>query len=276
MNYWQERIRKAQEELMDRTINQVDTQLKKYYFNVAKKCIDDFEATYNKLLADLAEGREPTPADLYKMDKYWQLQVQVRDELQKLGDRKIKLLSKAFEENWFDTYYAIVIPNIDLDNTRLYNTIDKSMVQQMINQIWCADGKTWSQRIWADTDRLAADLNDELIHIVSTGKSSKDLINKLRANCQERFDMSYRRAATLVRTEVAHIQTEAAKKRYEDYGVQEVEVIPSHDYVNKRTGRKTETCEKCKALEGKRFPVGSVMPLPVHPNERCCLVPVIE
>lgn len=264
MTYWQDRLFKAQEAIAAKTTNQVDRQMRKYYKTTMNRIIADFEDTYNKYLLSVGEGREPTPADLYNMDKYWQMQGQIKAELQKLGDRKIKLLSKAFEENWFDTYYSIVLPQIGHLEERSFSTIDNSLVQQMINQIWVADGKTWSQRVWKDADLLAETLNEQLINCVTTGKKT----SQLKTMLQERFGVSYGRALTLVRTEVAHIQTEAAKTRYHDYGIQYVEVLTAH-------GGKTEPCEQCKALEGKQFPIDGMMPLPVHPNERCCVVPVV-
>lgn len=264
MSYWQDRLFKAQEAIAAKTINQVEKQMRKYYQTAMAHVISDFEATYDKYLASIGEGRAPTPADLYKLDKYWQLQGQIKNELQKLGDRKIKLLSQAFESNWFDTYYSIVLPQIGDLEDRSFNTFDKSLVRQMIDKIWVADGKTWSQRIWDDSNRLAETLNEQLITCVTTGKKTSQLKKLL----QERFGVSYSRAQTLVRTEVAHIQTEAAKQRYKDYDIQYVEVLTAH-------GGKTEPCELCKALEGKKFPINGVMPLPVHPNERCCVVPVV-
>ena len=63
-----------------------------------KRTIADFEATYDKLLATVADGVEPTPADLYKLDRYWELQAQLKTELEKLGERQVKLFSDAFEE----------------------------------------------------------------------------------------------------------------------------------------------------------------------------------
>jgi SPP1 gp7 family putative phage head morphogenesis protein len=215
-------------------------------------------AVLNKILNAVEEGKEPTPADLYKLDKYWEAQAQMRRELQKLGDKEIQMLSKAFETNFFEVYYSIALPG-----TATFNSIDKEVVQQLINSVWVADGKQWSQRVWDNTERLAQTLNEELIHIVATGKKNSDLKQIL----QERFNVSYHRAETLVRTEVAHIQTEAAKKRYEDYGIQFVEVLVDED---------DRTCKLCKALKGKKFPTSATPPLPVHPNERCCLIPVIN
>jgi SPP1 gp7 family putative phage head morphogenesis protein len=258
MGYWQDRIAKNQEKIQDKTIKQINKQLQRYYGRAMDRVIRDFESVYNKVWKAMEEGKEPTPADLYKLDKYWEAQAQMRRELQRLGDRNIQILSKAFETNFFEIYYSIALPG-----EAAFNTIDTAAVSQLINGVWVADGKQWSQRVWDNTERLAQTLNDELIHIVATGKKDSDLKQAL----QERFNVSYHRAETLVRTEVAHIQTEAAKKRYEDYGIEYVEVLVDPD---------DRTCELCKALQGKRFPTTGTPPLPVHPNERCCLVPVLD
>ena len=66
---------------------------------------------------------------------------------------------------------------------------------------------------------------------------------------------------------MAHIQTTAAQKRYEDYGIKEVEVLVDED---------ERTCPICSKLEGKRVPIHGVMPIPAHPNCRCCIIPVVE
>ena len=196
MSYWKDRMALSQTKLTNKSIKQIEKQMKKYYGETMKKTIADFEATYNKVLAAIEEGRQPTPADLYKLDKYWQMQGQLRQELQKLGDRQVAALSKAFEENFFEIYYSIGIPGMEA-----FNTIDNEMVQQMINHIWVADGKSFSQRIWENNELLAATLNDELINCVVAGKKTTDLKNML----QERFNVGYSRVDALVRTELAHI-----------------------------------------------------------------------
>lgn len=257
MNYWLNRIAKNQEKISDKTIKSINYQMQKYYGRAAERVIRDFEAVYLKILNNVEDGKEPTPADLYKLDKYWQAQAQMRRELEKLGNKQIKLLSAAFETNFFEVYYSLALPG-----EPLFNTVDTEAVKQLLNAVWVADGKQWSQRVWDNTERLATTLNEELVHIVATGKKNSDLTKAL----QERFDVSYHRANTLVRTEVAHVQTEAAKQRYKDYGIEEVEVLVDED---------EKTCDICKALIGKKWKITDTPPLPAHPNERCCLVPVI-
>lgn len=257
-NYWAERMAKAQDKITQKHIEDVEKQLSKYYSTAMKRTIADFEATYDKLLATVADGVEPTPADLYKLDRYWELQAQLKTELEKLGDRQVKLFSDAFEEQFFDIYNSISIPS-----ATAYSTIDKGIAQQMINQIWVADGKNFSQRIWGNTEKLIETLNDELINCVATGRSTEDLKQLL----QKRFKVSYSNADSIVKTETAHIQTQAARKRYEDYGIQEVEVWADED---------ERRCEVCGKLHQKRYPVGANMPIPAHPRCRCAIIPVVE
>lgn len=258
MSYWSDRQAQAQQKLTSKNIKDIEKQLEKYYYSTMKRVIADFESTYEKLLSTIADGKQPTPADLYKLDRYWQLQGQLKEELEKLGNRQAALLSKKFVEEYADIYRALEIKD-DL----FFGEISEETVRQMINQIWCADGKSWSSRVWANIDKLQETLNDNLIHCVLTGKKTSELKEMLMND----FGVSYSRADTIVRTEMAHIQTQAAQQRYMNYGIQEVEIWA--DYDERR-------CDVCGSLHKKRYPVCATMPIPAHPNCRCCIIPVVE
>ena len=257
MNYWAKRQAKIQEALANKSEKKIKQQLAKYYGASAKRVIENFERVYNKLLAQQADGKELTPALLYKLDSYWAMQGQLRQELQKLGEKQIALLTKEFEIMFFDVYYSIAP-----EGMQAFNTIDAAAAQQMINAIWCADGKDFSQRIWGNTERLIESLNEQLILTVSTGKKTTDLKHKL----QERFVVSYSRANTLVRTELAHVQTMAAKQRYEDYGLKYYEILGNDD---DSCGNHSPDCHE---MDGEKFlysemNVGVNAP-PFHPERR--------
>lgn len=258
MDYWAKRTGKAQEKLTTKNITETEAQIKKYYQRSMKRTLDDFEKTYNKVLVSIGEGREPTPADLYKLDTYWKMQGQLRHELEALGDKQVKYLSKKFESQFHEIYNSIA-----LKGDAAFGTIDEELAKQLINQIWCADGQSWSSRVWTNTSKLQQELNDGLVECLITGKKSGDLKKLL----MERFEVSYNRADTLVRTEMAHIQTQAAQQRYKDYGISEVEILVDRD---------ERTCDVCAELEGKRYPIKGRMPVPAHPRCRCCIVPVVE
>ena len=184
-DYWAERDADAQNRITDKGIEKTNAQMRKYYKSAMDRVIRDFEATLDKLNAAAAEGMQPTPADLYKLDKYWQMQGQLRQELRKLGEKENALLTKNFELNYFEVYHSI-----NIEGLTAFNTIDKAAVHQMINSSWLSDGKTFSQRIWNNTDRLVETLNEKLIECVATGKKTTELKNLL----QERFLVSYNKA----------------------------------------------------------------------------------
>ena len=219
-NYWGERAARTQAALSDKSIAQTEKQLKLYYQSTFKKTLDNFTKTYEKIFQRIIEGKEVTPADLYKLDTYWQLQGQLKQELQKLGDKQAAFLSKKFVAQYKAIYEGLALPG-----GATFTTLDDGLVKQMINQIWCADGKSWSSRIRTNTERLAEALNEHLIHCVATGAKPTELKKLL----QRDFGASYSAADSLVRTEMAHIQTQAAQKRYEDYGITEVEILADED-----------------------------------------------
>lgn len=258
MDYWQKRMKEAQEKQANKSIKETQKQLRAYYIRAMKSVLDGFTATYDKLLSTMGEGEIPTPADLYKLDKYWKLQGRLKRELQRLGDNQIAELSKKFEEEFWCIYEAMA-----LTSQEAFSSMSKEGARQLINQIWCADGKSWSQRVWNNTDRLQQALNDKLTECVITGKTT----SQLKKFLQDEFGVSYNRADTIVRTEMAHIQTQAARQRYQEYGIQEIEIYADTD---------NRTCPICAKLDGKRFGINDSLPIPAHPRCRCCALPVIK
>lgn len=258
MSYWADRQARSQAKLTERNIKSVEAQLNRYYLQTMESTIGQFEKTYLHLISSVGDGRNPTPADLYKLDTYWKMTAQLQTELDRLGNRQARLLSSKFMAQYEDIYTSIA-----LKDGLFFNTIDTNVAKQMINSIWCADGKSWSQRIWGNLTKLQQTLNDGLIECLVAGKKPTELKNIL----QERFNVSYNNADMIVRTEMAHIQTTAAQQRYIDAGITEVEVWADKD---------ERRCDKCGELHQKRFPIHGTMPVPAHPNCRCCIVPVIE
>lgn len=253
-NYWAVRMAEAAQKSTNKTISATNKQLAKYYRSCQERVINDFISLYNELLAQTKNGVKPIPADLYKLDKYWQLQGQLQNELTKLGDKSTKAMSKWFEKEFVKAYEDFALPGGDN-----FTTLVEPNAKQMINQIWCADGKSWSDRVWNNTAELQSTLNEQLIHCVTTGKKT----SQLKAALQERFGVSYHQAETLVRTEMAHIETQAALSRYRDYGINEIEILAD------------DSCSDCGKYDGKRFPINE-NPVPFHPNCRCCVLPVVK
>ena len=258
MEYWAKRNLQMSQKLTAKSEKDIEKQLVKYYRRAAEDIVNQFVATYDKLLSTIGEGKEATPADLYKLDKYWQMQGQLQKQLQALGDYQYDLFFKQFTDNYLNIYNAMALPS-----QQKFAAMDRQAAEQLIQQIWCADGKNWSQRIWKNTNHLQQTLNDRLLETVITGKPSA----KLRKLLLEDFGVSYRQADRIVRTELAHIQTQAAQKRYQDYGITEVQVWADED---------ERRCEVCGKHHKEKYPINGPMPVPFHANCRCCIIPVVE
>lgn len=263
-SYWFNRVAKAQNAISDKTIADIEKQLKTYYIRAMKKVIKEFESVYDKILNTVEDGKEITPADLYKLDTYWSMQAQLKAEMQKLGDKEIELLSKAFEKEYYHVYLA-ALPTIT--PTAQFKSIAAETAKQVVNHVWLSDGKNFSQRVWKNTKRLTETLNEELIHCIAIGKPTSELKGLL----QERFNVSYNNADMLVKTEVAHIQTQAAKDRYKDAGLKYYQFYADPD---------ERTCSECAHLHNKKFLYSEMIPgvnaPPMHPRDRCCIVPIVE
>ena len=258
MNYWEERILDTQERLLKKTVADTEKQIKKYYIETLSNTRGRFLNTYNKVLTTIAKGKELSPADLYKLDTYWRMSAEVRNELTILGEKQIAVMNKQFMKAFEDVYY-----NLAIKGDTNFNKIDTQTVQQMINYIWCVDNKSWSQRVWDNTTKLQEALNDGLINILVAGQSPRNLREMLVSE----FNVSWNNADMIVITEISHIQTQATQKRYEDAGIKEVYVWADED---------ERRCDVCGKLHEKRYLIGEQMPVPAHPRCRCRILPVIE
>ena len=257
-NYWIDRVNKMQDRVRNKQEKEIERQIKKYFQNAMNRVIEDFENTYNALLTKQNENKEVAIANLYKLDKYWKMQAQLKQELEKLGDKQAKLLSKKFETTFFEVYNSLNILG-DFEFTR----IDREGAIKLINAIWCADGLDYSQRIWKNTNKLINRLNDGLVHCVITGKKTSELKKTLR----EEFGVSYSQANRIVQTEMSHIQNTAARQRYLDMGIKEFQVWAKKD---------ERRCPICGNLHKKIYSINELSPIPAHPRCRCTIIPVID
>lgn len=256
-DYWENREARVKKLITDKSIKEVETQLTDYYARALRDTMVSFVDTYEKVMK---AGDKPTPADLYNLDKYWEMMKQLETELTNLGRKEIALLGEKFELQWKAIYDELAYPT-----DKMFAVVSKAGARQMINQVWCADGLSWSERVWNNIDLLRDTLNQNLITCVTTGKRTRQLKQIL----MDTFSVSYKRAETLVRTEMAHIETQAAAQRYKDSGIEYYKFLASTDH---------RTCDECAALDGKKFRVDAmeigVNAPPMHPNCRDTIIPV--
>ena len=271
-DYWKNRLFEAQKKWTDKDIDVINKMLRHYYKIARENIVEDFEAVYDKVLAQAEEGKPITPADLYKLDKYYKMQAQLQDTLQKLGDRTCEVLAKKFGQEYKHIYSELAVDEEGKaikasTSDKKFSTIDEQGAKHIASQVWAADGKSWSERVWKNIGDFQRTLNEGLVDCVITGKKTTELKKKL----MERFDVSYSRAETLVRTEMAHVETQAALDRYKSSGVEKVRIVVDPD---------EKTCKECSKWDDKIINItdihtGTNCP-PFHPNCRCAIAPVVK
>ena len=269
---WRKRMLDAQKKWTDKDIDAINKQLRHYFRVASASIIKEFEAVYDKVLANAEEGKPITPADLYKLDRYYQMQAQANKVLQTLGDRTAALLEGRFEQEYKHIYSALTIDKEGKAvkaaiSDKAFITINKQVAKQVANQIWCADGKSWNQRIWKNLDYLRQTLEEGLIECAVTGKKTSELKKRL----MERFNVTYNQAENIVRTEMAHVETQAALDKYKESGTQKVRIIVDPD---------ERTCDICAKKDDEIVDIsianpGSNCP-PFHPRCRCAIAAVVQ
>lgn len=246
--YWQNRYH----DLLDAGTKTTKLQLITEYQRVAKNIISDAETLYLEML----DKGEMSLGYLYQQDRYYKLLAKINKQLQLLGAKEIKILDKGMLDIWNKTG-ALVTGN---DQWALTNP---ELARQVINTVWCADGKSWSDRIWQRKAELQSVLSQDMMDCVLQGKSHEYMVKDLR----QRFDVTRRQAEAIARTELNHVQNRAAAQGYLDAGYTHYRFITALDGC---------TCDECRKLnqqvfafadaqEGVNFP-------PIHTNCRSNII----
>lgn len=126
------------------------------------------------------------------------------------------------------------------------------------------DGANFSDRVWKNTNDLANRIYADILDCVRTGRRPNEITRKIRDD----FGVSAYEAARLVNTELARVVNTAQLDIYRNSGVV--------DTVMWTATLESNTCERCAELDGQTFALDKAPNLPMHPNCRCCLVPMVD
>ena len=261
MEYWTKRVDELNNIAYDNQVERMEKALVRIYNRCLTETQNDIGKLYDKIEKDVQNGKLSYNS-LYQYNRYYETNNLLQERLYHLGIQEEKLLEARF----IGFYYSI--QDIISKNSPIGGYfIDESRVKQVINCIWCNDKLTWSQRIWRNQDNLRQAIEDTLIECVVRGKKKGDCVKMIT----EQFNVSYKQADRIVRTEMNFIQNQACADRYQQAGIKKYEYLAYKD---------EKTCDRCLELNGKVFyftemRVGENYP-PLHPNTRSTVIPVIE
>lgn len=143
-----------------------------------------------------------------------------------------------------------------------FDLVREEMVQRAINTP--IDGKNFSERIWENTDDLANRIYNDVLKCIKTGKRPNHIIKQIKDD----YGTSAYNAKRLFHTELAKVVCDAQMQIYRDSGVV--------DKVMWMATLENNTCERCAELDGKLFDLDNAPMPPLHPNCRCCHVPIVD
>lgn len=240
--------------LLKSSIDELETLLKKEYLKLSDKLMSYLLDLYVSILG---EDGKPLHSHLYQYNKYYEMLGKIQNELMKLGIKENKLfddrLTNLYEEN-----SEIIDKQFNLSSS--LRTKD---IISIVKTDWVGDGSNYSDRIWKDKRKLANTIQEELIECVGTGKSP----DKFSKVLMEKFNASYNNARRLARTEIVHVYNQSTLDKYKEAGITEVQILETID---------EHTCEECRKLDKKIYPIGLAPRLPLHPQCRGVYLAVIK
>lgn len=194
------------------------------------------------------------------------IQVQQHAEIlyQKYEHGMADFLGQTYAEGFYHTAYELAKGTGAGSNLARLGT-DK--IDKVICKPWAQDGKSFSDRIWENKDKLVRELHTELAQSIIRGENpdeaAKRLANKMGSKLSQ--------ARTLVYTESAAISAASQKDSFSELGVGEFEVVETLD---------SHTCKTCGDMDGQHFPmkdfeIGITAP-PFHPRCRGCTCPYFD
>ncbi len=142
--------------------------------------------------------------------------------------------------------------------------IDENKLSAVLSTPWTLDGNTFSDRLWANKQKLIQTTKNTLAQGILTGKKP----DKLIAELQSKMNASKSNAGRLVMTESAAVSAMGQRDAFSELDIGEFEVVETLDNI---------TCDVCAAMDGQHFPmseyeIGVTVP-PFHPWCRGCTCP---
>lgn len=256
-SYWENRIQEEREKSYKRLNKDTERELAAIYHEQATALRDSILEVFAKIEATKAAGEPIQANDLYRNRRYWELLDEINERLRILGREQIRVTEPAIIQAYQDTLEAVdsnIVAATGSVNTALMNAraIDG---KQIVNQVWCLDGKNFSDRVWTDKQKLLPQIKKALSDSLVQGKSPWEIAKAM----SDKLEVSRENAYRLVRTETAHAQVYAQTQRYKEYGFTKGRFLASDT-----------CCDECHAHDGEVYTLEELEKmLPVHPRCTC-------
>lgn len=170
-----------------------------------------------------------------------------------LSEKQVKELTSTLT-----TVYNNTRVGISLELETPFDITNDFQLKELLNRQ--SNGLTLSQRIHVNNRRVAERINNDIGRLLYQNASPTQLKAQLAAD----LNISRASAERLFRTETSKFYSNAAKDSYKAAGIEQMEFLAESD-----------ACEVCSSKSGNLYPIDITSPVPVHPNCRCVILPVL-
>ena len=234
--------------------------------------LKDFQTMHNKYLAEAERyGLDPAYQKYLRnlsgkayISRLQELSSNIRHQVELLAGRNKNAVQMVLQDGFEDSFYRTLF------NVQKQAKIGVSFTQPGKEQLEAAVKEKWlesnySDRIWADKNRLVSQLNQIIPREFVRGRGPVAMGRELA----QKMNTSYNNAVRLARTEMNHISNKGTMEAYK-----KSKVVSEYEYVATLDSR---TSDICASMDGKIFKLseaqsGINMP-PLHPHCRSTTIP---
>ena len=193
------------------------------------------------------------------------LKLQTQNTTERLFATQRGVVDKLLNDTYTDGYYKAIYEIQRGEGVgSAFAGINEDALSKVLSQPWAADGETFSDRIWAQKDKLIDEIHTQLTQNMILGRPPDAAIKAVSA----KLGVSRANAGRLIMTESAYVVNLAQKDAYGELGVEMIEILGTLD---------DKTCALCGSFDGKTLKLSEseagVTAPPFHPWCRCTTIP---
>lgn len=273
----------------DRAEEQINSDIKRIYSTFSDKgrlsknemdalmSANESQATLNRLRRQLetikdndirrkALDRLNAKAYAARISRLQAVKTAIQAQTAKIADVQKTAMDEHLNKLTVDTYYKSIY-DVQIGNGRGFSF--SSLPLEVIDSILSEKlyGQDYSSRVWSNTELLA----EEAYKVVSSGITAGMSAQRMARQLDEAMDDGRYAAVRLIRTETNRVFNASHLESYKAMGAKKYRFLATLD---------AKTCFACgkldkklfdieKAVQGKNYP-------PLHPNDRCTTMAVID
>ena len=237
--------------------------------------LDEYKLIMEKILKQYGLDSEKIISEIQRLRDMRKITIleskmnRIEAELYKLGYLEQQTIGESLSRTYENIYYKSIFDSQQIFGIGIpFQKLNTRAVQIAVTYPW--SGAMFSDLVWDNKQVLLKDLKKTITTGIIRGESYRKMARGL--NDSVLGGKGYKSALRIIRTETAHIVTEATAQGYKKSNL-----VRQYSYIATLDDRTSHICQK---LDNKVFnlddmQVGVNAPV-MHPNCRSCISPYFE